>query len=201
MTKYTDEELIALAKEKNEYLEMLILRYRIFVRRLTYGYELPSYNAEDFMQEGLIALCNAVKSYNKDKHTKFSTYAAACIKNRIKDIFKAAGRDKRKVNTVSLDSQINFEEEGDFYNILAADNPTPEDILLEEEKREEQNEKLKKHLSHIEYNVLMLRIEGLSYEEIAQELNKTENKEINTKMIDNALQRVRAKLIAWRDCK
>ncbi len=199
MTKYSDEELACLAKKKIEYLEMLIIRYRVFVKRLTYGYELPSYNSEDFMQEGLIALCNAVKSYDPDKNIKFSTYAATCIKNRIKDIFKAAGRDKRKANTISLDAQINAEANGDYYNLVASDILSPEDKILEEEEQEEREQRLRKHLSDMEFEVLMLRIDGMSYEEIAKELNDKEKRSVSAKMVDNALQRVRGKLNSWRD--
>ncbi|NCA66673.1 MAG: sigma-70 family RNA polymerase sigma factor [Clostridia bacterium] len=196
---YTDEELVLLAKSKKEYLEMLIIRYRVFVRRLTFGYDLSSYNSDDFMQEGLIALCNAVKSYDPEKHIKFSTYASACIKNRIKDIFKAASRDKRKASTISLDAQISAEETGDYYNLVSADNPSPEDKVLEEEDREEQEKKLRKHLSDMEFKVLMLRLEGLSYDEIVLDIQKNDNKIITAKMVDNALQRVRVKLTSWRD--
>ncbi len=196
---YTDEELVLLAKLEKEFLEMLILRYRVFVKRLTYSYQLPSFNSEDFMQEGLIALCNAVKSYDKEKHIKFSTYAAVCIKNRIKDIFKAAGRDKRKVNTIPLDAQIRAEETGDFYNIVASDSLSPEEKLMEAEIHKEREETLKKHLSDMEFKVLMLRLEGLSYDEIALEMNNTSGRAVNSKMVDNALQRVRSKLISWRE--
>ncbi len=196
---FTDEELALLAKDDKEYLEMLILRYRVFVKRLTYGYELPSFNAEDFMQEGLIALCNAVKSYDGKKQIKFSTYAAACIKNRIKDIFKAAGRDKRKISTISLDAQINDEETGDFYEVVASSSLSPEDKLMEAEIHKEREEALKKHLSDMEFKILMLRLEGLSYDEIASEMNKNPGRRVNSKMVDNALQRVRNKLMSSRE--
>ncbi len=189
-----------LAKREKKYLEMLILRFRVFVKRLTYSYELPSFNSEDFMQEGLIALCNAVTTYDSEKHVKFSTYAAACIKNRIKDIFKAAGREKRKAVTISLDAQINAEEQrGYCYETVASDTLSPEDKLMEAEIHREREETLKKHLSDMEFKVLMLRLEGMSYEEIAVELNNTFGRAVSSKTVDNAMQRVRSKLISWRE--
>ncbi len=200
MTTYTDEELVALAKQDKKYLEELIVRYRLFVSRLTCNYVLSSYNEEDFFQEGLIALCNAVKSFESDKHVLFSTYATVCIKNRMKDILKSAGREKRKAQTISLDSQLE-EEGGDYHSVIASDALSPEEKLLEEEKRTEQKKKLQMALSHFEYQVLMLRIEGLSYEEIASELEKKEKKAITPKMVDNALQRAKSKLENQRNKK
>ena len=38
---------------------------------------------EDLVQEGLMGLLGAVRTYREDENAKFSTYATKCIKNKI----------------------------------------------------------------------------------------------------------------------
>lgn len=64
----------------------------------------------------------------------------------------------------------------------------PEKLLIAREQIEDRNARIKKELSKLEQQVLKLYLQGLSYEEIAEQLRKTE------KSIDNALQRIRGKL-------
>ena len=64
----------------------------------------------------------------------------------------------------------------------------PEKLLIAREQIEDWNARIKKELSKLEQQVLKLYLQGLSYEEIAEQLGKTE------KSIDNALQRIRGKL-------
>ena len=64
----------------------------------------------------------------------------------------------------------------------------PEKLLIAREQIEDRNARIKKELSKLEQQVLKLYMQGLSYEEIAEQLGKTE------KSIDNALQRIRGKL-------
>ncbi len=60
--------------------------------------------------------------------------------------------------------------------------------MIAREQIEDRNARIKKELSKLEQQVLKLYLQGLSYEEIAEQLGKTE------KSIDNALQRIRGKL-------
>lgn len=64
----------------------------------------------------------------------------------------------------------------------------PEKLLIAREQIEDRNARIKKELSKLEQQVLKLYLQGLSYEEIAEQLGKTE------KSINNALQRIRGKL-------
>ena len=64
----------------------------------------------------------------------------------------------------------------------------PEKLLIAREQIEDRNARIKKELSKLEQQVLKLYLQGLSYDEIAEQLGKTE------KSIDNALQRIRGKL-------
>ena len=66
---------------------------------------------------------------------------------------------------------------------------TPETAMLDKETSSEFNCKISKNLSQTELKVLKFYLEGLSYVEISEKLNK------NKKFVDNALSRVRKKII------
>lgn len=195
MTVISDEELVILAKTDKDCLNQLVLRYNSFVSRLTSGYTMSGYTEEDFLQEGLIALCNAVATYDKTRHTKFSTYLTACIKNHMKDIIKKGNYKKRKAPpTLSLDDSIG-DTDNEFHDIVASDTLSPEEKVLVKEELEETFALLKKKLSPFEYKVFMLSLAEYSYEQIAYILSAGGEK-ITKKQIDNALQRVKQKIKA-----
>ena len=195
MSVLSDEELVILAKEDKEYLNQLVERYKGFVSRLTTGYTMSGYTKEDFLQEGFIALCNAVKSFDPSKHTKFSTYLTTCIKNKMKDIIKSGNYEKRKTPpTISLDETIG-EEDNEYHDIVAADTRNPEERLLAREELAETIAMLKKKLSPFEYKVFVLFLADYSYEEMTKILSAN-GENVTKKQIDNALQRVRLKIKA-----
>lgn len=195
MAELSDEELVILAKEDKDSLNKLVERYNSFVARLTSGYTMSGYTEEDFLQEGLIALCNAVKSFDPSKHTKFSTYLTTCIKNKMKDIIKTGNYEKRKTPpTVSLDHNIG-DEDNEFHDIVAADTLSPEEKVLVREELAETIAMLKKKLSSFEYKVFVLSLADYSYEEMAKILSAN-GENVSKKQIDNALQRVRLKIKA-----
>jgi RNA polymerase sporulation-specific sigma factor len=63
----------------------------------------------------------------------------------------------------------------------------PEDIIMNQEAYADIQEDTKAMLSPLEYKVLLLFIEGKSYQEISTELGR------HLKSIDNALQRIKRK--------
>ena len=65
---------------------------------------------------------------------------------------------------------------------------SPEDILIEQESVKNTENRLYQSLSKMETQVLDLYLKGLSYQDIAGELQKP------SKSIDNALQRIKSKL-------
>ncbi|MFZ5753921.1 MAG: sigma factor-like helix-turn-helix DNA-binding protein, partial [Bacillota bacterium] len=74
-------------------------------------------------------------------------------------------------------------------NLLKNEKDTPETNLLEREGLEELIAFLQKELTLLEQKVLMLRLEGRSYREITVIL------EIQAKAVDNAIQRIRRKVL------
>lgn len=64
----------------------------------------------------------------------------------------------------------------------------PEELYINQEEFDDIEDKMSQILSELERQVLMLYLDGRSYQEIAVDLNR------HVKSIDNALQRVKRKL-------
>ena len=79
-----------------------------------------------------------------------------------------------------------LEENQEEYNLGTAESP--ETILLDQEATENLRNAIEKNLSPFECRVLDLYLSGLDYLQIAEELERP------AKSIDNALQRIRAKV-------
>ena len=193
--KMTDEELIKLAKKEDKTaLESLIERYKETVNMKVSKYYINGAEKEDLIQEGLIGLFKAVKSYNCEIENSFKSFANMCIERQLITAVKGSNRQKHiPLNSyVSLNNSNYENEEGDIENPLidVLDLNTVEDPLETITKNEyiENVEKtINESLSTFEKQVLNKYIEGQSYEQIAESLNSP------VKSVDNAIQRIRKK--------
>ena len=191
-TQLSDETLCALAASGDRFAEeALAVRYNRLVRICARPYFLAGGDSEDLIQEGMMGLLAAIREYNSEKAVHFRTYAEVCIKNRLLSAVKAAARDKHTpLNTyISFETPL-FSGNGDHYAYGAADQlqEDPEAILLGREAFQERMRALEGQLSGFEASILRLYLNGLSYSEIAAEVNKS------PKSVDNAVQRIRRKL-------
>ena len=188
----SDEELCArVAAGEREAEEALVKRYTRLVRQITRPYFLAGGDSEDLIQEGMVGLLAAIREYDPGRAASFRTYAEVCIKHRLLSVVKAAARDKHTPlnNSVSFETPL-FDGKGDGYAYRAPGRQweDPEEIFLSREAFRERMEALMGQLSGFEANVLRLYLNGLSYSEIAAEVNKS------PKSVDNAVQRIRRKL-------
>ena len=186
-SKQSDEILCSLAASGNrEAEECLATRYSRLVRVCARPYFLAGGDSEDLIQEGMIGLLSAVRSFRPEKEAVFRTYAEVCIRNRVYSAVKAAARGKHEpLNcSVSMDSP---QFDSTPYNIPPLPLDDPEDVLIGREDRESQMKKLYDKLSDFEKAVLKLYLDGFSCQEIAQQTGKA------LKSVDNAVQRIRRK--------
>lgn len=79
--------------------------------------------------------------------------------------------------------------------IISTRMSDPETLLISREEFDDIEEKMTEVLSDLERKVLVLYLEGRSYQEISDELNR------HVKSIDNALQRVKRKLERYLERK
>ncbi len=193
--KMTDEELIKLAKKEDKTaLESLIERYKETVNMKVSKYYINGAEKEDLIQEGLIGLFKAVKSYNGEKDNSFKSFANMCIERQLITAVKGSNRQKHiPLNSyVSLNNSSYENEEGDVENPLIdiLDTNTiedPLDTITKNEYIESVEKTINKSLSSFEKQVLNKYIEGQSYVQIAESLNSP------VKSVDNAIQRIRKK--------
>jgi len=172
--------------------EYLINKYKNFVRAKARSYFLIGADREDIIQEGMIGLYKAIRDFKSDKLASFRAFAELCITRQIITAIKTANRQKHiPLNSyVSLNKPI-YDEESDrtLLDVLSGNKVTdPEELVISREEFVDIESKMGEFLSELEREVLNAYLDGKSYQEIAQELNR------HVKSIDNALQRVKRKL-------
>ncbi|MFB9757891.1 RNA polymerase factor sigma-70 [Ectobacillus funiculus] len=188
-----DEGVVELVRGGDtDALEYLINKYKNFVRAKSRSYFLVGADREDIIQEGMIGLFKAIRDYKEDKLSSFKAFAELCITRQIITAIKTATRQKHiPLNSyVSLDKPI-YDEESDrtLLDVISETKVTdPEELIINQEEYVDIELKISELLSDLERKVLSLYLDGRSYQEISEQLNR------HVKSIDNALQRVKRKL-------
>lgn len=191
--KMEDEYLVEYVREGDSgALEYLIHKYKNFVRAKARSYFLIGADHEDIVQEGMIGLYKAIRDFKGDKLSSFKAFAELCITRQIITAIKTATRQKHiPLNSyVSLDRPI-YDEDSDrtLLDVICGNRVTdPEELLINQEEFVDIELKMGEILSELERKVLMLYLDGRSYQEISIDLDR------HVKSIDNALQRVKRKL-------
>lgn len=191
--KLSDEQLIEQVHLGNsEALDYLITKYRLYVKAKARSYFLVGADKEDIIQEGMIGLYKAIRDFRGDKLSSFRAFAELCITRQIITAIKTATRQKHIPlnSSISLDKPI-YDEESERTLMDVIESPlsdNPENLMIHQEEHLMLESKMNEVLSELEQKVLMRYLEGRSYYEISEELNR------HVKSIDNALQRVKRKL-------
>jgi len=196
----SDEELIARLRGGDAEAErMLYERYKQTVRSRAHTYFLIGADHEDLVQEGMIGLYRAVCDYDTEKAASFRSFAELCITRRILSAIKRATRKKHApLNSyVSLNQpQFTTDEDATLFDAMPSLRVVdPEEELIGREEYDLILAYLKENLSTLEQTVLNLYLSGFSYQQIAVRLDRP------PKSIDNALQRIKHKLEAFRTRK
>ena len=166
--------------------DAIISEFSRLVKACARPYFLAGGDSEDLMQEGMLGLLSAVRTFDPTKGVKFSTYAEFCVKRRIYSAIRtASGYKHTPLNSyISLESQ-QFDESNTQNAYFLRD---PEDFVIARESAGEVERLLFGALSRFESGVLELFLEGMSYKEMAAHMGKS------SKSVDNAVQRIRKKL-------
>lgn len=194
-TIYSDEELIEKLRDGNpEIADYIMEKYKPLVRKKTNAMYLIGGETEDLIQEGMIGLFKAVRDFNHEKEASFFTFAEVCISRQLYSALEASNRKKH----IPLNTYVSFsnQDESDgvhLEQIITEQTVSPEQILIEQEHKQEFFAKLEEKLSPMERKVLYLYLEGSNYTEIATIMGKT------PKSIDNSLQRIRGKVKALKE--
>ena len=192
-----DLQLVLRARNgSQEALDGLMRRYAGFVRLKASSYFLAGGDGDDLVQEGMIGLYKAVRDFRTDKETSFRSFAELCVTRQIITAIKTATRFKHQ----PLNQYISFshtpagqDSDGECTLGDALPGPSTNDpsvCVISTEELQSLVFTLGTGLSPLEADALRCYLEGLSYEEMADELG------CDCKTIDNALQRVKRKILA-----
>lgn len=192
----TDEMLIEnIKKDDKTALNCLIERYNDVVNMKANKFYMVGAEREDMVQEGMIGLYKAIKSFDTQKQNSFKTFANMCIERQLITAIKSSNRQKHiPLNSyLSLNgSAYDNEEENGMELINTIDNKMVEDPLetvMKKEYYEQIETSMEKSLSVFEKQVLDGYVKGYSYVTIAKQLDSP------VKSVDNAIQRIRKKAI------
>ena len=169
-------ELLSLSAQSHDAMRELIQRHARLVRACARPLFLTGGDNEDLVQEGMIGLLDAIRSYEAERETPFEAYAALCIRRRMISAVRAASARKH----APLNESVPLDEP----RRIGSD---PEAELLSRERTRELTEALRARLTPTERSVLELYLDGFSYREISQRVGRP------PKSVDNAVQRIRRK--------
>ena len=195
--KLPEDDIINMAQSGNdEAMTFLMEKYKSLVRQKTRTFFLTGGDKDDLIQEGMIGLYKAICDYIPEREASFKTFAELCISRHVYSAIKISNRMKNQpLNTyISIYApafSVNNEpDESDFMidQELEIAEGNPEDIIINRESAVFVHKQLFKGLSKMETQVLSRYLDGMTYQEIAADMDKT------PKSIDNALQRIKAKL-------
>lgn len=190
-----DEEMVKKAKQGNEEaLDYIINKYKDVVNMKVSKYFMVGAEREDIIQEGLIGLYKAIKSFDSNnENSSFKTFANICIERQLITAIKTSNRQKHMpLNSyLSLNMSAYEDDEADTVIDVLDSNTTedPLDTITKKEYYIAVEDAIDKSLSPFEKKVLQRFAQGESYIQIADKLNTP------VKSIDNAIQRIRKKAI------
>lgn len=156
-------------KKDEKSLEEYVYKYIPILKNMSKSY--PESIRDDIVQEGLIGLINAFKSFDSSRDVPFDSYANLCIKNSISSALK-------KLNVghiVELDENEICEE------VL-------EDGIIEKTYNKHFFQQLKETLSEKELLILTNYLQNKPISVIAKETNMA------AKSVYNSLYRIRNKI-------
>lgn len=193
-TSLSDEEILQKIKQDDKSaLNFLIDKYREIVNIKVSKYFIIGAEKEDIIQEGLIGLYKAIKSFNPEKDNSFKSFANLCIERQLITAIKTSNRQKHiPLNSYLSLNMAAYDDEETETVLDVLDSNSMEDPLETITKKEYYiaiENAIDKSLSDFEKKVLNRFAQGESYVQIANKLNAP------VKSIDNAIQRIRKKAI------
>ena len=174
-------------------LDFLIGKYNDIVSMKANKFFIIGAEKEDMVQEGMIGLYKAIKSFDVEKQNSFKTFANLCIERQLITAIKTSNRQKHIPLNSSFSLNTSAYDENDETSIMEIlDTKLVEDPLetiTKKEYFEAVESRIDKNLSTFEKKVLDFYVQGESYVNIAIKLDA------QVKAVDNAIQRIRKKAI------
>ena len=180
-----DYELISLAREGNEEaIKLIYEKYKpLIIKKGKDAIKHANHHGidiNDIIQEGYMAVDEAIRNFNQHEDASFYTFVSICIERKISSFIRKTTNKKSMVlnDAITLDDNLGK---------TISDSMNVEKTIINKDDGMEKINLLKASLTTLEDNVFEMRINGYSFEEIAKILNK------DLKAIYNAFNRIKIK--------
>ena len=192
-------QLVLRAKDGDERaMESIITKYMPLIKSIAHGMFVPGASFDDAVQEGRIAVFQAVRYFKGE--TGFAQFAAMVARRKMFDLLRKQTRNKHKaLNEASrLESPLHgdaaMESTRTLHDIIPDDGPEPYDAVQDKDVADKLRAALIRSVrTELDAQVLQKCMRGYSYAQIAFTIGRTE------KSVDNTLQRIRKNLkTEWR---
>ena len=190
----TDEQLVELAQKGDvDAEEFLLTKYKEMVLSRSAIYYIVGGDRDDVVQEGMIGLVKAIRGYRAEAGT-FANFAYVCVTRQIISAVRSATREKHSPlnDAVSLDQPVAGNEAAGTATLAdvipAGEASDPAEVAVKTELLNIIMGQKNVSFSKLEHATIKYLTQGKNYREIADLTGKT------PKQIDNAIQRIRAKL-------
>lgn len=180
-------EIVALAGAgDDEALRLIYEENRGMLRSMANVYFMAGADRDDVIQEGMIGLFYAIRTFNPEAGASFKTFAELCVKRRIINAVKMARRKKHK----PLNDSLSLDEEGSetIDSLRAPSGMDPEAAVLLSDLAAFVGNNAPGLFSEMERGVWEAYSEGNNTTKIAEMLGKS------PKSVDNALTRIKGKI-------
>lgn len=197
-TAFAEEDVVLMAQKGDEAAsEYIISKYRTLAKTKSHIYFIAGGDPDDVIQEGMIGIFKAIRDFDPGRDAGFRTFAELCINRQIVTAIKAANRQKYKILNESV--SIDYREPGSdgddagslSESMKSGEDTNPESMTLMREVVSYLKANGENIFSPMENLVWNETLKGKTYMEIAREYGKT------PKAVDNALQRVKKKVMAY----
>ena len=179
---FSDDALAKLSKDGDESaFNELVMRYLGKITSIARKYSAQGYEQNDFVQEGLMGLLYAVKTFDPEGGMSFKSVVSLVAERRFISIIRRQNTQKCVPMSAIVELDTLDSEVVDL-------SRSPEEQIMLKEQIDLAMQKLRGILSARELEVFVLYTDGLSYTSIARRLGVSE------KSVDNALQRARKKI-------
>ena len=192
----TDEQIIDKIHEGDEEaLTYILNKYKELVNMKVSKYFIIGAEKEDTVQEGMIGLFKAIKSFDGTKQNSFKSFANICIERQLITAIKSSNRQKHmplnSYLSLNMSAYDNNDDESvellETFNSKTIEDPL--DTIMKQEYYKEVEDAVNKNLSKFEKQVLDRFLKGESY------VKKKKKLDSPVKSVDNAIQRIRKKAI------
>ena len=184
----SDEELCRLAAGGDPRAEEeLVARHVQMVRACARPLFLAGGDSEDLIQEGMLGLLTAIRTFDTGKGNTFRTYAEVCVRNRLRTAVRSAQGGKHTPLNFSISFEPPLFDEASEPTFSGGESP--EDVIIGREELRELLDALKGKLTPLERQIFSPYLKGLSCGEIARQVGRPQ------KSVDNAIQRIRRKMV------